>query len=134
MRCVGLEGEDSALVRAVLLDLVGLFARRGVAVATLFEAPSGFDPDTPGKDSHEHRKAGALEVRLVSDHLEALAHENRPGEATDPLHLARRLAPAELVLIEGFAAHPHPKVRVTPEADRQALADRVWAKAQEVAG
>ncbi|MBI4967375.1 MAG: molybdopterin-guanine dinucleotide biosynthesis protein MobB [Rhodospirillales bacterium] len=148
MRLFGLSGADPAAVRGILLDLVAEFAGRGLAVATLHEAPAGFDPDTPGKDSHEHRKAGAREVRLISDHLEALAHENQPGEPSDPQRLARRLAPADLVLVEGFAAHTHPQIRVgegedgpgdaklvarvRPDADRRALADLVWAKAQRM--
>lgn len=148
MRLLGLVGSDSAQRRDVLLRLVGEMAARGIAVAVLSEAPEGFDPDVPGKDSYEHRRAGAAEVLLMAPHISALMHENH-AERPDIWRLARKLWPAELVLADGFEAESHPKIRIggatggrcdasvlavvdSATVAIDALADLVLAKAKEV--
>ncbi|TAN54814.1 MAG: molybdopterin-guanine dinucleotide biosynthesis protein B [Rhodospirillales bacterium] len=111
MRLFGLVGGEETQRSRIFLGLVAELTRRGVQVATLHEAPGGFDPDRPGKDSYEHRKAGASEVLLMAPELSALMHENS-GARPSPKQLAGQLAFADLVLIEGFEDSPHPKARI----------------------
>jgi len=54
----------TSLVRRLLHELVG----RGLSVSTIKHAHAGFDIDTPGKDSHVHREAGASEVVVCDSH------------------------------------------------------------------
>jgi molybdopterin-guanine dinucleotide biosynthesis adapter protein len=56
--------------------------------------------------------AGATEVLVASSRRFALVHELR-GEAEPPLAmLLDKLAPVDLVLIEGYKREPHPKLEV----------------------
>lgn len=106
---VGWSGSGkTTLVKYLLHELV----RRGYAVSTIKHAHSGFDIDTPGKDSHTHREAGAHEVVVTSANRFALMHENRG--APEPLlpGLLARMTPVDLVLIEGFKTEPHDKLEV----------------------
>ena len=112
MRVIGLAGWSGAGKTTLLVRLIPELNRRGLRVATLKHAHHAFDIDEPGKDSFEHRAAGASEVLVASGRRWALVHELR-GEAEPPLHaLLRQLSPADLVIIEGFKAYAHPKIEV----------------------
>ena len=69
------------------------------------------DLDQPGKDSHRHRAAGASEVVLASRHRFAILHEHRGAEPELPEVLAR-MAPVDLVLVEGYKRDAHAKIEV----------------------
>ena len=71
-----------------------------------------FDIDKPGKDSYEHRRAGATEVLVSSTHRWALMHEHRGTAPPDSAMLMRHMAPVDLVLIEGFKTETHDKLEV----------------------
>jgi molybdopterin-guanine dinucleotide biosynthesis protein B len=111
-RIIGFVGWSGAgkttLIRSVIARLVG----QGLRVATVKHAHHAFDIDQPGKDSWEHRKAGAAEVLVVSDTRWALMHElNGAAEPSLPELLAK-LAPADIVLVEGFKRSAIPKLEV----------------------
>jgi molybdopterin-guanine dinucleotide biosynthesis protein B len=98
----------TTLIRRVIARLVG----QGLRVATLKHAHHDFDIDHPGKDSWEHRRAGAAEVLVVSDTRWALMHELN-GEPEPGLpELLAKLAPADIVLVEGFKRSAIPKLEV----------------------
>jgi molybdopterin-guanine dinucleotide biosynthesis adapter protein len=112
MRVIGLAGWSGAgkttLVTKVIPVLVGL----GLKVATVKHAHHEFDIDRPGKDSWLHRQAGAGEVAIVSSRRWALVHE-LGGEPEPPLaEILGKLSPVDLVIIEGFKRHAHPKLEV----------------------
>lgn len=112
MRVIGLAGWSGAGKTSLLRKLIPEFNRRGLAVSTLKHAHHAFDVDRPGKDSFEHRAAGASEVLVSSGRRWALVHELR-GEAEPALSdLLRHLSPVDLVLVEGFKASSHPKIEV----------------------
>ena len=98
----------TTLVRGLLPELIG----RGLAVSTVKHAHHDFDVDRPGKDSYEHRAAGAKEVLVASSVRWALMHESR-GEAEPNLDdLVARMAPVDLILIEGFKSESYHKLEV----------------------
>lgn len=112
MRVIGLAGWSGAGKTTLLVRLIPELARRGLAVSTLKHAHHAFDIDRPGKDSFEHRAAGAREVLIASGRRWALVHELR-GEREPTLpDLLKRLSPVDLVLVEGFKAYAHPKIEV----------------------
>ncbi len=112
MRVIGLAGWSGAGKTTLLARLVPELARRGLSVSTLKHAHHAFDLDTPGKDSHAHRAAGAREVLISSQRRWALMHELRDApEATLP-ELLGRLSPVDLVIVEGFKRAAHPKIEV----------------------
>ena len=98
----------TTLIRQVITRLVG----QGLRVSTLKHAHHDFDIDQPGKDSWEHRKAGAGEVLVVSDTRWALMHELNGAPEPSLSELLAKLAPADIVLIEGFKRSPIPKLEV----------------------
>lgn len=82
----------------------------GLRVSTLKHTHHAVDLDQPGKDSHRHRLAGAEEVLVVSRSRFALLRET----AIEPSlpELLARLAPVDLVLVEGFKHDDFPKLEV----------------------
>jgi molybdopterin-guanine dinucleotide biosynthesis protein MobB len=101
--------------------LVSEFVARGLTVSTLKHAHHTFDVDHEGKDSHRHRVAGATEVLLSSRNRWALMHEMRDeDEATLDMLLAK-LAPVDLVLVEGYKRDTHPKIEAHRAETKQGL-------------
>jgi molybdopterin-guanine dinucleotide biosynthesis protein B len=114
-RTLGLLGWSGSGKTTLLVALLPRLAAHGVSVSTIKHAHHEFDVDRPGKDSFRHREAGAREVLVASGRRWALMHEraNTPGETEPDLdRLLGRLAPVDLVLVEGFRASPHPKLEV----------------------
>jgi molybdopterin-guanine dinucleotide biosynthesis protein B len=83
----------------------------GLRVSTIKHAHHGLDLDQPGKDSFRHRQAGAEEVLVVGGQRWALLREAADAPP-DPVALASRLAPVDLVLVEGFKATSIDKIEV----------------------
>lgn len=109
---IGLAGWSGSGKTTLITKLIPLLGQRGIKVATLKHAHHAFDVDQPGKDSYEHRKAGAVEVIVSSARRWVQMHEVGTGtEATLP-ELLRRLSPCDVVLVEGFKSAPHPKLEV----------------------
>jgi molybdopterin-guanine dinucleotide biosynthesis protein B len=97
----------TTLIEAVLPRLTAA----GLAVSTIKHAHHGAELDRPGKDSWRHREAGAREVLVATPGRWALIHEE-PGAEPDLPALLGRLAPVDLVLVEGFRRYPFPKLEV----------------------
>jgi molybdopterin-guanine dinucleotide biosynthesis protein B len=121
MRVIGLAGWSGAGKTTLLAKLIPEFNRRGLSVSTVKHAHHAFEIDRPGKDSFEHRRAGASEVLIASARRWALVRELR-GQAEPSLaDLLRRLSPADLVIVEGFKAAAHPKIEVHRAANGKPL-------------
>lgn len=101
-------GGKTTLLRRLIPALIG----RGLTVSTLKHAHHDFDIDKPGKDSHEHRRAGAHEVLISSTNRWALLHENRGAPELSLDDMLGRLSPVDLVLVEGFKHYEHDKLEV----------------------
>ena len=110
MRLYGVVGWKNAGKTGLMERLVSEISGRGFSVSTVKHAHHSFDVDHPGKDSHRHRVAGATEVLLASRNRFALMHELREEEEPMLEHLLTKLAPVDLVLIEGYKRDTHPKV------------------------
>jgi molybdopterin-guanine dinucleotide biosynthesis protein B len=105
----GITGWKNAGKTTLTERLVAEFVRRGWRVSTVKHAHHAVDIDQPGTDSFRHRAAGATEVALVGGLRYAIMRE----QAEPPLaEVLARLAPADLVLIEGYKRERHPKIEV----------------------
>jgi molybdopterin-guanine dinucleotide biosynthesis protein B len=111
VKVLGIVGWSGSGKTALLVALLPLLRAGGLTVSTVKHTHHGFDMDRPGKDSYRHREAGAQEVLVASSHRWALLHEVDGPEPGLPDLLAR-LAPVDLVLVEGFKTHPFPKLEV----------------------
>ncbi|MXN67401.1 molybdopterin-guanine dinucleotide biosynthesis protein B [Stappia sp. GBMRC 2046] len=111
----------TTLVQRLVREITG----RGFRVSTVKHAHHAFDIDHEGTDSYRHREAGATEVALVSGRRWALMHELRDEEEPPFEDILARLAPCDLILIEGYKRESHPKIETRRKDGRkgQALAD-----------
>jgi len=108
MTLIGIRGggdsERADLARMLLVELKS----RGQSASVLAYAGPSADIDIPGKDSYEHRRAGAREVLAVSRLRWALVHEAAEADTyTCPEldDLLARLAPVDYVLAPGITEH-----------------------------
>ena len=108
-RVFGITGWKNAGKTTLVERLVAEFVRRGWRVSTIKHAHHDVDIDQPGRDSFRHRVAGATEVAVVGGRRYAIMREEADPALADVL---ARLAPADLVLIEGYKREAHPKIEV----------------------
>jgi molybdopterin-guanine dinucleotide biosynthesis protein B len=112
MRIIGLAGWSGSGKTTLVTGVIPVLVGRGLKVATVKHAHHEFDLDQPGKDSWLHREAGACEVAIVSSRRWAIMHE-LGGESEPPLlDILAKLSPVDLVIVEGFKRHAHPKLEV----------------------
>jgi molybdopterin-guanine dinucleotide biosynthesis protein B len=111
MRIYGVIGWKNAGKTSLMERLVAEITGRGFRVSTVKHVHHNVDLDQPGKDSYRHRVAGATEVVLASADRFALMREHRGPEPDLPEILAR-MAPVDLILVEGYKRDAHPKVEV----------------------
>ena len=111
-KVIGVSGFKNAgkttLVEKLVRDLTG----RGLRISTVKHAHHSFDIDHEGRDSFRHRKAGATEVAVVSRQRWALIHESRQGEEPSLAEILAKLAPCDLVIVEGYKRDTHDKIEV----------------------
>jgi molybdopterin-guanine dinucleotide biosynthesis protein B len=112
MRVIGIAGWSGAGKTTLLAKLIPRLTARGVRVSTVKHAHHAFDVDQPGKDSHTHRMAGATEVLVSSVNRWALVHELRGAAEPKLSDLLGKLAPVDLVIVEGFKHGAHPKLEI----------------------
>ena len=112
MRIIGLAGWSGSGKTTLLAKIIPRLVARGLTVSTVKHAHHGFDVDTPGKDSHTHRMAGATEVLVASEKRWALMHELREQPEPTIYELLRQMSPVDVVLIEGFKSARHARIEV----------------------
>jgi molybdopterin-guanine dinucleotide biosynthesis protein B len=112
VRLIGLAGWSGSGKTTLLVKLLPALNARGRTVSTLKHAHHAFDIDTPGKDSHNHRLAGASEVLISSARRWALMHELRGEREPTLAELVPHLSPVDLVVVEGFKTETHAKLEV----------------------
>jgi molybdopterin-guanine dinucleotide biosynthesis adapter protein len=114
MRIIGFSGWSGSGKTTLLSKVIPRLVARGFSVSTVKHAHHGFDVDTPGKDSHTHRMAGATEVLVASGVRWALMHELREPREREPTiyELLQKMSPVDFVLIEGFKSALHARIEV----------------------
>ncbi|MGG6897181.1 molybdopterin-guanine dinucleotide biosynthesis protein B [Rhizobium sp. BR 315] len=120
----GIAGWKNSGKTGLAVRLVTEFTRRGYCISTIKHAHHDFDIDKVGADSFRHREAGAYEVTIVSGTRYAIMHELRGAPEPSFEEILARLAPCDLVLIEGYKREPIPKIeaRRLEAAQREPLA------------
>lgn len=110
MKVFGIIGWKNTGKTTLTERLVRHLTEDGLTVSTIKHTHHGVDLDTPGTDSHRHRVAGASEVLLAAGSRWALMHESAVEPPLDAL--LARLAPVDLILVEGFKEADHPRLEV----------------------
>jgi molybdopterin-guanine dinucleotide biosynthesis protein B len=121
MRVIGLAGWSGSGKTTLITRVLPRLIARGCRVSTLKHAHHGFDLDQPGKDSFFHRAAGATEVVISSAKRFAILHELRNEPEWSLPALLEKLAPVDLVLVEGFKRDAFPKLEVHRAANGKPL-------------
>jgi molybdopterin-guanine dinucleotide biosynthesis protein B len=110
--------EKSELVRRLVVELTG----RGLRVSTIKRVSDAVDLERAGSGTWKHRAAGAEEVMVASATRFALLRE-MPQDTHEPDVCGQlaRMAPVDIVLLDGFRRSGYPKVEVVPSGQSQAL-------------
>lgn len=111
-RVIGVAGFKNAGKTTLVERLVTELTRRGHRISTVKHAHHSFDIDHEGRDSFRHRKAGASEVAVVSRHRWAIIHESREDAEPSLEEILSKLAPCDLVIVEGYKRDGHDKIEV----------------------
>lgn len=111
MRVHGVIGWRNSGKTTLMERLVADITGRGMTVSTVKHVHHDVDLDQPGKDTFRHRSAGATEVVLAGARRFALMREHH-GPEPELAEVLSRLAPVDLVLVEGYKRDAHPKVEV----------------------
>jgi len=120
-RIIGLAGWSGAGKTTLIIKLIPALKARGFSVSTLKHAHHKFDIDKPGKDSYQHREAGATEVLIASSKRWALMHEGPDGEDPKLGDLLPHLGAVDFILVEGFKHEAHAKIEVHRAANEKPL-------------
>ena len=111
-KTIGVAGFKNSGKTTLVEKLVVALTQRGYRISTVKHAHHSFDIDHEGRDSFRHRSAGATEVAVVSKSRWAIIHELRE-EAEPPLaDILAKLAPCDLVIVEGYKGYGHDKIEV----------------------
>lgn len=110
-RMISIIGKKDA-GKTTLVVALATELRRKLRVMTLKHGTHAVDTDQRGKDTWRHWHEGKAERVLLEAPGERVLFERTDHEG-DPIALARRyLDGADIILVEGFSAHPLPKIEV----------------------
>lgn len=112
MKVFGIAGRSGSGKTTLLTRLIPWLKAQGLTISTVKQTQEAFDVDRPGKDSYQHREAGAREVMIASAKRWVLMHEYRDQPELPMAELLARMRPVDLVLVEGFRRWPHPRLEV----------------------
>ena len=121
MKIFGFAGWSGSGKTTLIEQLIPRFVANGLSVSLIKHAHHQFDIDRPGKDSYRHRHAGCTEVMVTSDLRWALMHEMRGAPEHTLEQQIARMAPVDLLLIEGWKSQPLPKLEVYRQANGKPL-------------
>jgi len=117
---LSLVGYSNSGKTTLMEKLVSGLVIKGLRIATIKHSHHQPEMDTPGKDSWRHKQAGASTSLLVGP--EKMLMVSDVDENLNPQLLANRLfTDYDLVLVEGYASVPGPKIEVVRAARSQVL-------------
>ena len=104
MKRVHIVGRKNSGKTTLVVELVQHLTAAGYRVGTIKHTHHHHELDTPGKDSHRHRAAGAAVVGILSPGMTAVFRPT--DDATQDAsgrydHLAPMFADCDIVLVEG---------------------------------
>ncbi len=109
---IGIAGWSNAGKTTLIEKLTQHFTARGLRIATIKHTHHKFDIDKPDSDTTRHRLAGAAETAIVSGSRVAVIEEIDSRGEPSLEDIAKRLKPADLILVEGYKSAAIPKIEV----------------------
>jgi len=108
---LSLVGSSNSGKTTLMEKLISGLVAKGLRIATIKHSHHQPEMDTPGKDSWRHKQAGASTSLLVGP--EKMLMVSDVDETLNPQLLTARLfSDYDLVLVEGYASVPGPKIEV----------------------
>jgi molybdopterin-guanine dinucleotide biosynthesis protein B len=118
----GIAGRSGQGKTTLIEALLPWMRAHGLAVNVIKHSHHAIELEPPGKDSARFRRAGAGEVVIASPYRYAIVRELNGADEPPLAELAARLSEADLVIVEGFAREPIPRLEVVrPSARREPL-------------
>ncbi|MFY2605272.1 molybdopterin-guanine dinucleotide biosynthesis protein B [Achromobacter ruhlandii] len=108
----GIAGRSGSGKTTLIEAMLPLLGARGLKVSVVKHSHHDFEVEPPGKDSARFRQAGAQEVMVASPFRYAIVRELRGAPEPSLAEQVARLAPADLVLVEGFKQAAIPRIEV----------------------
>lgn len=107
---MGIVGYSGSGKTTLLEKIIRHLTTEGLRVATLKHTHHDIDLDQSGKDTWRHKQAGAVTTLIATPHQVGMVQDltSDPTPAT----LASLAWGADLLLVEGFKHHPHPKIEI----------------------
>lgn len=107
-------GRKNSGKTTLIVDLVQHYTTRGIRVGTIKHTHHHHELDTPGKDSHRHRQAGAVAVGILSPRLNAVfvAPDDEHDSPAQYARLDPLFTDCRLILVEGHLLVDAPKIEV----------------------
>jgi len=106
---ISVVGNTGSGKTTLIVKLIREFKKRGYKIGSIKHAHHGFDIDKKGKDSYNHKAAGADAVMLVGPEQIAMVKDQQDSSLSD---LETYFSDMDLVLAEGFKRENNPKIEV----------------------
>lgn len=94
----------------LMVRIIGQLSQAGLRIAAIKHGHHPADPDTPGKDTHRFRQAGAETVLFASQERWFLIQELHNREEPTLEEQTKHLQDHSLILVEGYKNENHPKI------------------------
>jgi len=104
----------------LMVQLIAILSAKGLRIATIKHSHHQPEMDAPGKDSWRHKQAGSVASMLVGPERMLMVADIKAPVSPQDL-AAAFFSDADLVLVEGYASMPCPKIEVVRAARRSDL-------------
>lgn len=108
-------GRKNSGKTTLIVELVQHLTARGLRVGTIKHTHHDHELDTPGKDSHRHRSAGAVMVGIMAPDMNAIFWPQTDGQGDRYQRMLTMYDECDIVLVEGHASGRGVKVEVWRE-------------------
>jgi len=108
----GIAGRSGSGKTTLIEAMLPLLSARGLRTNVIKHSHHDIALEPAHKDSARFRSAGAQEVMVASPFRYSIVHELRGSEEPSLEEQLRRLAPADLTLVEGFKNEAIPRLEV----------------------
>lgn len=114
MKLLHIIGRKNSGKTTLIEELIKEFARQGLQIGTIKHTHHHHELDTPGKDSHRHRVAGAAVVGILAPGMTAVFKPtSEPNPQQNPYeYLLPSFKGCDLILVEGHVTAPGKKIEV----------------------
>lgn len=115
---IGIAGWKNSGKTTLVSRLVRAFTKRGFKIATIKHAHHDLRLGDGTTDSERHAHAGACTVAVVSPTGWEISGQSQDLPVPSLEEIAMRLAPADLVLVEGYKSARIPKIELRRSASK----------------